>query len=345
MRDIIIAGIEGGLREGGWAASGEVFSNAGQLQYYQAVDVWYDMFSGGGWHPFVQPAFRGHLMPDPFRKTFQASVTNWSAFTGQQFLKEWDIQGIFFKNVGSPANQHQIAKMTYAEIVRHIIGQSGQYGHCNLVRGVWPEGVISLNVNNTNSNEVAEYEVKQGGFWDTLSKIAGLDEYIIYFGKDNSLNYIPHPMFGTLPTPVFTITSALMLEPLTIEKRNVEKIGQVKVQGTTPAGLQLTGKYPTSPQPGPVVVKSGYLATSAANLNDMAERIYKFNNRDYIVTVVLPGAIGLMLEIVDRVAITYTSATDGITWSEKKFWINKIIVDIGESFTAKTTLTLDAENA
>jgi hypothetical protein len=341
----VLLRIEASMQDGGWRANGSVINEADRLDFYQELEIWYDLYAGA-WEGLPRAAFAGHLLPEPWEKTVQSSRAPWAAYTAQEFMKRGKIQGIFFKDVAVPANQHQINGMTYASIVEHILGQAGEYGHCNLVAGVWPEGIITLDIDSANSSEVDEYEVKEGNFWQRLVEIAEIDRYLIYMSKDNVLHYVPHPMFGaSLPTPVFTLGSDWLAEPLRIERRNVEQIGQVKLHGVTPRGLQLLGKYPTNAEPGPIIEKSGYVATSNALMNTIAERMYKFENRDYTVEARIGSGLGLLVELLDRVQITYTSAADGLTWSAKKFWVHGIAVEILANFMARTTLTLEAENA
>jgi hypothetical protein len=339
----VIARIEADVEDGGWKASGAVLGDADRLNFYQQIDVWFDLYAEG-WEEFPRPGFIGHLLPDTWEKTFQSSNTPWSAFTAQEFMKRGRVQGIYFRHVDSaPANQHQIVNMTYADIVTHLVGQTAQFGHCNLRRGVWPEGIISLNADSANSSEIAEHEIKEGGFWDALKQIAEIDFYLLYVDKTNTLNFIPHPMFGTLPDPVLTLDSSLLLEPLRITRRNEEAIGQMRLQGQTPAGLQISGKYPTDPEPGPIVTRGGYMGTTNTLMNDIAERMYRFENRDYSIEAKCAGGMGLLLDLLDRVSVTYSSSVDGIAWSEKKFWVHKITVELAANFTAVTTLGLEAE--
>ena len=209
----------------------------------------------------------------------------------------------------------------------------------------WDEGFVLLDIDTTNSSSVDEYDLREGTLWSKLQELADNDNYYVFFDKTNKLHFIPHRMFGTLPSVVFTLTSDLMIEPLVFERRDPATVGQVKVNAFTPAGTQISGKYPSAPTAGPIQELGGYYATNSSSLGDIAERIYKFDKRDYTVTVQIGNAMGLKLELMDRVAITYSSAVDGISWSSKKFWIHEIGVDILENFTAKTTLTLEAENA
>lgn len=337
----VIATIEASVDDGGWRASGQVFNDNDRLEWYQEIESWFDLYAGG-WYGLPKPAFIGHLLPEPWSKTFQTSITPFNAFTAQEFMKRGELQGIFFTDQDTPTNEHQITDMTLADIVSHIVGQSGEFGHCNLVQGVWPEGIITTSIDTANSTEIDTYEVKQGNFWQRLQELANIDFYYLWFSKDNILNFKPHPMFGVIPNVVFNLDSALLAEPLKIENRNDEFIGQVKLSGTTPAGLQIYGRYPTEPTAGPINEKSGYLGTSDALMADIAERMYKYENRSHSVTAQIGNGVGLLLDLMDRITVTYTSAADGIAWSAKNFWVHGISVEILSNFTCRTTLKLEA---
>lgn len=341
----VIARIEADVNDGGWRMSGQVFNDADRLTFYQAIETWFDLYLGNGWEALPRPAFIGHLLPEPWQKVFQTSITQFNAFTAQEFMKRGEIQGIFFSDAAVPANQHQVNGLTFATIFEHIMGQAGEYGHCNLVKGVWPEGIITLDIDYANSTEIDNYEVKQGGFWQHLQDMAEVDFYYLWCSKANVLNFKPHPMFGVLPTPVFDLDSSWLAEPLDIENRNTEQVGQVRLDGNTPAGLQIFGKYPANPTAGPIIHKTGYVATADTNMSAIAERMYKFENRSHTVTAQIGNGVGLLIDLMDRLSITYTSAVDGITWSAKKFWVHRIAVEVLANFTARTTLTLEAENA
>lgn len=352
-----IAKIEGDAGNGGWTASGSVFNDADRLSFYQRVRMWFDLYTTGGWESQPRVAFRGHLVPEPWRKFVQGSEAPYSAMTAHEMMKEGEVQGIFYRSVSSsPGNRHQIINMRYAHIIYELMS-----GHCNLMHKseranydstlwggaftsrAYNEGFVRLNLDTSNSSLVSEYDLKQGGFWQRMQEIAGIDAFLLYVDKNSKLHYTRHPMFGTLPPVALTLTSEHLLAPLEIERRN-ERVGQVKLQGTTPQGLQIRGKYPTHPTAGPVITKTGYMASSNSLMATIAQRMYRYQNRDVTVTAQVGGAVGLLLELQDRIAVTYTSSADGIAWSSKKFWIQKISVALQSNFNAVTTLTLEAEN-
>jgi hypothetical protein len=351
----VIATIEADVNDGGWRASGQVFNDNDKLTWYQRFNSWFDLYAGG-WSVLPRPAFLGHLLPEKWEKTFQTSVTPFNAFTAQEFMKRGDIQGIFFTDQGSPANKHQIIDMTLAKIFYEIFG-----GHCNLMRAdqaiydnslwggafsttTWPEGFMPISFDFINSTAIDSYEIKQGNFWQRLQELADVDFYYTWIGKDSTLHFEPHPMFApVLPTPVFDLDSAWLAEPLQIENRNTEQVGQVRLSGTTPAGLQIFGNYPSDPTAGPIKTKGNYIGTADTLMSDIAERMYLFENRSHTVGATINSGIGLLVDLMDRITITYTSAADGIIWSAKPFWIHAIKVDVLANFTCRTELTLEAE--
>lgn len=340
-----IGTIRGSIQEGGWQAEGDIFGDADALDWYYPVKSWLRVFANG-WESTPRLAFNGHLVPKAWTKTVQTSEAPWSAFTAQQFLKNGRVQGIFFQNATVPANDHQITDMTYADIIEHILGVSGQWGHCNLVQGVWPEGFVELDIDKTNSVLAGEHEVKEGVMWSRLNEIAKIENYLLFVDLQNVLHYIPHPMYlATLPTPVFDLQSDWLLNPLKITPRNTESVGQVILQGTTPQGQQINSRYPTNPTAGPSIVKSGYKAAGSTGMDTVAERQYLYSNRDVSVNATIPGAVGCMIDLMDRVSITYSSLADGVDWSAKKFWVEGVGVRVLENMTAVTELKLEAENS
>lgn len=352
----IIAKISADIDSGGWEATGEVINDADAIDFEQEVRSWYTVYAGG-WEATTRSGFSGHLSPDPWVKTFQTSKAPWKAYTAHEMMKNGNLQGIFFKNDATPENRHQVIDLSFAKIVYEIVS-----GHSNLViasdgtahdADLWgtafttpthEDGFMALNLDFDNSAAIDSYEVKDGSFWTRLKEIANKEFYTIYTDKTNTLNYIPHPMFGTLPDVVFTLTNEWLLEPLTIERRNTEDLGQMILSGSTPSGEQITGTYPTDPNPGPIQRRGGYVCDSGSALTNIAQRAYLFETRGYTVTAEIANGVGLMVELLDRVAITYASSADGISWTDEAFYIHKIEVDVMDNFQAKTRLILEQEN-
>jgi hypothetical protein len=261
-----IGEIRASVQEGGWRATGNIFNDAGRLEWYQAVESWYHLHRGGAWEASPRLGFRGHLLPQQWEKTIQDSVAPWQAFTAQEFLKRLELQGIFFAEAASPANQHW-----------------------NGVIPIWPEGISRLNIDKANSAAPGAYDLKGGNFWSRLQEIAKIEFYLLWVSKDNVINYQKNGMFQTpLPDVTMDFTSAHLMEPLQITPRNTEQVGQIILHGMTPGGEQIKGVYPTDPTAGPPVDESGFLATSDAQMATVAERKYKYANRDVTVVARMP---------------------------------------------------------
>lgn len=352
--------ISGSVSEGGWRATGAIINDADRIAFYQEFFTWFYLHLSDGWEALPRPAYRGHLVPENWQKSFQTSVAPWSAILAQEIMKLGQVQGIFYKNVASaPANRHQIIGLNYAKIIYELIG-----GHCNLMAyteasiydsqlwagafttPTWNEGFVFLDLDISGSTLVSDYTLKEGNFWERIQEMANIEFYLAWVDLYNTFHYRPHPMFDTfLPPVTMTLTSDHLLQPLKVQRRNTEGAGQVILHGTTPAGLQISGRYPSQPTAGPIIEKSGYLATSNGLMTTVATRMYKFSNRDYRIEAKIGNGVGLLLALLDRMAITYTSAPDGIGWSSKKFWIDEISVEVKEDFSAVTTLVMDAEAA
>lgn len=353
----IIANISADVEDGGWEASGVIWNDADAIDFEQQVTSWYDLYAGA-WSDAQRPAFAGHLSPETWTKTIQTSEAPWKAYTAHEMMKDGQLQGIYFKDDATPENRHQIIDMTFAKIFYEIVG-----GHCNLLlpsfgtaydADLWgtlfttpthEDGFMGLNIDFTNSAAVASYEVKDGSFWSKLKEIANKEFYVVYTDKNNVLNYVPHPMFNaTTPATVIDIDSGLLLEPLTITRRNTTNIGQMILHGTDPSGSAITGTYPTDPAQGPIQRRGGYVVDSGSALTNIAQRAYLFETRGYTVEAEIGNGVGLLLELLDRVTVTYTSSADGIAWSDEAFYVHKIEVSLMDNFTARTRLTLEQEN-
>ena len=62
-----------------------------------------------------------------------------------------------------------------------------------------------------------------------------------------------------------------------------------------------------------------------ARLDVLAERQYKWLNRDYTATLTLPGAWNI--ELYDHVKVTLSgTTTNGVTfnWTDKSFWVHRV---------------------
>src|SRR3989304_1818598 len=94
-----IARVQGSISAGGWKMTGSIFNDADRLSFYQQMYAWFRLYTQDGWQDKVRPAFRGHIVPDPWEKTFGGSNAPWSGVLAQEMMKRGRIQGVFYKQV------------------------------------------------------------------------------------------------------------------------------------------------------------------------------------------------------------------------------------------------------
>jgi hypothetical protein len=85
---------------------------------------------------------------------------------------------------------------------------------------------------------------------------------------------------------------------------------------------------------------------SQARLDVLAERYFNFQNREYNVRLMIPGAWGLRLELYDRVYLNYTGTSRNgvdVAFVNAPFWINGINVQRVGNFGAVSELRLEQE--
>ena len=297
-----ISRIQGSIKDGGWRCSGEILNST--LATNQEITVYSDLLTTNGLNS-DHIAFNGYVLPDPLNIRFQYDSMKFAAYTAQEYMKRNRAQGVYFTDQASPQNWHQITDMTYAKIVDHIIGKTGEYGHCNLTKEAWPnDGILIKNIDDSNSSSLNMYDLKEGSFWTRLKSMADVDQYIIYMTKDNVFTYKPHTMFSPPSGFTLNLDENNILDNIIVRELKQET-GQVIISGTTPNGMQLSAKYPTDHNGGETFRKSGYVATDVSMLADVAARLYRLRNREYSIQLGVNGPIGLYCELMDRVSLTF----------------------------------------
>lgn len=380
--DVLITRINGSERRGGWQLDFRALQDSDLVAENQRVDLsWRGAFGGG---PGVQrSAFTGYVLPSRFEFDRATSQSTFIAQTSDGYLRRGWVQGLGLADLDTTAraNYHQWdsvtgagERLTMGRIVRHILGHYDTLGvppatnpdwiaHTNMVfhPAENPHGWISLdNVEVTpfadpgnldGTMRVDRYNVREtDNLWSRLREIANNEFFVIYFDKTDTLYYTKHPMYlTTLPNPVMTFDEDFVVVPPTVIPRASDQVRQVVLHAVEDGGDTLRSEFPTSPTfvYGKIEEISRIRCNAQATLDDWAERLYLFKNRDYTVRWTAPGFCGLLFEILDRIQITYTGTSENgvhIDWNEKKFWIHEISVTVGEGFTGTSEFLLEAEN-
>jgi hypothetical protein len=196
------------------------------------------------------------------------------------------------------------------------------------------------------------YVVKEtNDLWRTLQEIATNEFFVVGFDKTDTLYYKRHPMFQTvLPNSVLTLTDAHIIGEPEVVFRDNDPIRQTRLHAVTDEGNTLHAYYPDV---GSLPTQGKRLDITRIRCNDQntlqywANTRYAFETRDVTVRLTLPGYMGLLFEMLDRISVTYAgTARNGlaINWVAKKFWIHDITVNIDNTGSGTTQLTLEAES-
>ncbi len=345
LEDVGVQSITADAQKGGWEASLVTFQDTDAIAKWQEVRLPFRFGSSDGWDEDQRTGLVGHALPLGFDYNFLASNSRFSIATSNRFLEGMTVQGIGFTSVaGAPANSHQITNMRLGHIIEHILED-----HCNISTTTNPEGwVDTSDIDVTASTLVGRYNFHQtNNAWSALQVVARNEFYYLYFSKDNAVHYIPHPMFGALPTPVMEFTADFCAGRPTVNIHAVKKVSQMKLKAVTDDGAVLTQLYPTIPaDEGQLKQLTRVRCNANPRLLVLATREYDWQTRDYTVTWPAPGWSGLHFELLDRVWLTYTGTTANgvhIDWYRKPFWIHRIEMRPGPGFGGLTTFTLEEE--
>ncbi len=380
-----IESIRGSASRGGWEVQFQVMADTDLLDLNQELIVtWDPIFQGANWS--TQVAFYGHVVPSQFTFSFDGSLTKCIARTSDAFLERGWVQGVHFVDTDAVArsNYHQFdsitggvpERLTLGRLVRHFLGFYDQLGappgtnpdwiaHTNLVyhatenpagwiddSGV--ETVAFADPGNLDGTARAKrYMVRESNnLWGVIRAIAINDHFVAYFDKENHLHYERIPMFqvGALPTPVMTFTKEFCAGRPQVIFRGKQQIRQVRYHAVTDDADTLHADFPASSTHvyGNVIDQSRFRCSNQDALDHWAEIRYYWENRPYTIKWPAPGLCGLLFELHDRIAITYTGTTANgvdIDWTEEKFWITDINVSPNTFLSGKTVFTLESENA
>ncbi len=370
---------------GGWELRLRVLGDTDAVDINQRIVLRWTPLMGYdylyGWDGRWWLGFDGYVMP--FRISFDAAGSQCIAIaqTTDGYLRRSWCQGIGFQDLlASPrTHYHQFSNashnMTMGRIVQHILGYYDNLGappatnpdwvaHTNFVYHATqnPHGWISLDYVTTTpfawpgtpdgSMTVERYIVRESkNLWQTIRQIATNEFFVAYFDKWDRFHYERHPMFAASPPgAVCVFTQRLVVGKPVITLRRTDQIKQVILHAVQDDGTTLHSEYPASATHtyGNVHEQTYIRCNSQDALDHWANCLYQYKNRPYTVQWSLPGYAGLLFEINDPVAITYSGTSQNgvhVEWYNEKFWISNIMVyPRGHNTTAVSVLTLESDN-
>lgn len=344
-KNLMIDSIEGSSERGGWQASGTFINDQENAVFGRRTDIFIKSEGNGVWDVEDHLALRGCIIPQNLSFTKRQSQIPVVIPTSDYFLENAGLQGIYFTNVTPSTNPHQIPNLNLGKIVEHIIED-----HTNIsleTPGGW---VDTSGINTWSSTSVDVYTVRQtNSIWSAIENIASNEFFVRYFTKHDELIYDFHPQFrSSLPSPTLTLNASNLVGVPEISFRNELKLDQAQLYALTDQGVILRSDYPTNVgTEGRRQKFANIRCNSQSRLDLLAQRVFKFTNREINVRLSIAGAWGTYLELYDRVAVTY-SGTDrnGVTveWVNKKFWVAGVRVSKVSHFAYLTELELEEEN-
>ena len=373
--EINLTGLNGDLRRGGYIAPAQVMGDSDAVQPGE-----YLQYQGKSLAGFVDPSYRlafdGYVMGKPdFSFDRYSSNASFQFGTADNLLRG-SLQALSATVVASPANSHQYTSFTFSTVVNHILRGHTNFAY-NATGGLSgsPEGIIftldldsdSVLFNVVNNRFIVD---KSENIWSTVQQIGGGEEgggefHRPWFDRRGVFHYQPaSPFISPQPTARGTLDTSLIRG--TVQVRHVasqfdQRTGQVQMQPGVQPGIGFPAKYPASPGPGRVLQKlNGIWAEDQTRANLLCERLYKWLNRAYTLTVqcdigmVMLGDDGLGIDLANRVLVTYSgSAVDADTGagvylelSAASFYVYGISINVDQvRRTGTATLTLEPDVA
>lgn len=355
---LILQSIDGDGDRGGWQASATFANDQDEAVYGRRVDLYFHPEGDGIWAPSPTIALSGSMLPQSVTFDIRQSSTPLTITTSNFFLEGAALRGIYFTNTNPPTNPHQYTDLRLGTIIRHIVEQHTNISSTAFIQD--EDGTYTANpvggwsdTSNTDvifSTKVEAFTKRQSNsLWQAIKDIAKNEFYVAYFGKDDSFNYEPHPVFkSTLDPFTLAIDASMIVGQPEVQFRDKVDMDQVTLAALTDTGDILNASYPsTLPSAGRALNLTNLRCNDQNRLNNLAQRVFSFESRPYNLKLQLPGPAGLYLELFDRVSFTYTgTARNGVSlsFSAEPFFVNKIRVNRIGNFGAITDLELEQEN-
>ena len=335
LDNVIGLSLMASLRRGGWEATLRIGADGDALADWQIVEIWLRQLwadPDAAWHDEGwKRIMKGYALPKEIRRDWKRGDFDVVTATSHRMLRNMECQYIAFLEDATPAHNHELVDLTLGYMIQHVLDS-----HTNIIydAATNPEGWATYSgINLTVGGEFDWFGLgRERGLiriWPTLAAFAKGYGLITYFNKFDDFFWGPHPMFDSpLPGSVVTLTTdfwdTIKIRWLGQEKR----VRQAHITADQDDGTTLIGTYPDLSAPPDTNWYYGndifgrIRCNEQAELNDVAERIQRFANRDYDVEIETWGLWDF--ELADRVRITYVNTADDIDWTTKSFYVESI---------------------
>ncbi len=313
--------------------------------------------------------FNAHVLSDPaYNFSRFNSNARFQVGTADAFFRGKRNHCISFAAVSSPDNSYEATSWNFGEIITHIVERHSNFIYDADGSNGSPEGFIfSTDIDIINSIDIELFIVRDSNnMWSTLQKIAAGEFYSIYFTRANKLVYKPLPMFiSPQATAKGTLTKEHIKGPVRVSfpsgaAGQPGAIGQVDLMSFKNSTTIYKSTYPSTPVDGKIFKKHrGIWASSQANSDTIAERLYRWMTRNYTLSVNVPAGLvlysddGAGLELGDRVLVTYSGPSEDsstghgvhLNLSAQSMFVYGVDVKFSGAHEATATLTLEHDNS
>jgi hypothetical protein len=356
--NLILQSIDADGDRGGWQATASFANDQDEAVYGRRVDIYYLPEGDGDWAGSSFLGLRGSILPQSVRFDIRQSSTLVTITTSNFFLDNSALRGIYFTDTDPPTNPHQYADLRLGAIVRHIVEQHTNISSTAFVQnddgtfstdpiGGWSD---TSNIDTIFTTKVDAFTRRQANsLWQAVKDVGKNEFYVAYFGKDDSFNYEPHPVFKTTLDPfTLDIDNTMIVGQPEIKFRDKIDLDQAVLAALTDDGEILNAQFPdTITIQGRSLNITNLRCNDQNRLNDLAQRVFSFESRLYDLKIQLPGPMGLYLELFDRVSFTYSGTSRNgvsLSFTNEPFFVQRIRVNRVGNFGAITELELTQEN-
>lgn len=300
--------IRGSLEDGGYTATFSMVNAADLIEPDQEITIYVDDKFGSQWHG-SHLVFKGYVPSGEIKLDKDSGIFSVTAHTADYMLRRLFLPGTAFRE-GADENTKTPSTLTLSYIINNI-----------LVRMTNASQYITWHLEDSDY-QIAEYSIDEGDPWSWFEEIAGYEQRLLYFTRNNELYYKKHPMFGAIPPPAIFDFNLDTMTDIQASELDPNQVSQVYVLGFYKYDT-FTKLYPDLPVStgGRLLEKKGIPVKTQADLDDIARRMFVSNNSKWAALV--SDRRNHHLELADIVTVTHEDLDNDIDWSYgKRFYVN-----------------------
>jgi hypothetical protein len=302
--------ISGSLGDGGYQCTFTMKDAADKIVPDQEVIFYVDDKYGISWQGSSQ-LFRGYVPSGNITLDKDTGLFQVTAHTAEYMLRRLFLPGTAFRE-GNNENTKTPSTLKLSYIINNI-----------LTRMTNAADYITWDIQDSDF-DIAEYSLDEGDPWSWFEEIAGYDQYLLYFDRNNKLHYKKHPMFEVTPPPAIFDFNADTMTGIIVNELDSYQVSQAYVIGFYKYDT-FTSLFPASPveSGGKLLERKGIPVKTQADTDTIARRLFIFKNSKF--SAVVSDARNHFMDLGDIVTVTHVDTANDIDWSyAKRFYVNNV---------------------